>query len=378
MRRLLWLLFLVASIAYAFDVPGVYVEEPVDYYKPTFYSNEIAFVGFFAKGPYDRPVKVDSFEQFEDNFGVLESENESAYAVYSFFVNGGKNLYVVRAREALFDQEVTAVLDQISFLSLLAIPQMRADDSMALLEQVAGYCDKRDIFFIWDLPRKLDQVSSVVEYVESADQHNVATYFPYPLITDPLTKELIDIAPSGAMAALYQQVEFKRGIWKAPAGTSLVIKGVLALSLDLDAAARDKLNRVHVNSLRQISVGKIVPWGARTLSGNSEYTYIGVVRLTNMFKRDIRNNLWWVLFEQNDQLTWAKVRLVVEQLLTPIWRDGALMGAKPEEAFFVICDRRIMTNQDLTQGILRVQVGVAPVRPAEFMILNFSFRLQVL
>jgi len=176
-------------------------------------------------------------------------------------------------------------------------------------------------------------------------------------------------------------VDNQRGVWKAPANVSL--NGVIAPADSFTASETDALNvdatgGKSINAIRAF-VGKgTLVWGARTLAGNdNEWRYISVRRFFNMVEESIKKSTYWAVFEPNDANTWVKVRGMIENYLTQKWREGALAGAAPKDAFFVRCGLGVtMSAQDILEGRMNVEIGMAAVRPAEFIILKFSHKLQ--
>jgi len=203
----------------------------------------------------------------------------------------------------------------------------------------------------------------------------------YKDIYTKIDEVLAELPPSGAVAGIYAFVDSNRGVWKAPANVSL--NGVSGVTVDIDFDDQKDLN-VDVNAGKSINAirvftGKgILIWGARTLAGNdNEWRYISVRRFFNMVEESVKKSTYWAVFEPNDANTWVKVKAMIENYLTQKWRDGALAGAKPEEAFFVKVGLGLtMTAQDILEGRMNVEIGMAVVRPAEFIILKFSHKLQ--
>lgn len=203
----------------------------------------------------------------------------------------------------------------------------------------------------------------------------------YNLVKTELTKHYIVLPPSGAVAGVYAATDSSRGVWKAPANVSLL--GVIEPVVKLDNVRQDSLNvdvtsGKSINAIRAFAGKGTLVWGARTLAGNdNEWRYISVRRFYNMVEESVKKSTYWAVFEPNDANTWVKVRGMIESYLTQKWRDGALAGATPQEAFFVRCGLGItMSPQDILEGRMNVEIGMAVVRPAEFIILKFSHMLQ--
>lgn len=200
-------------------------------------------------------------------------------------------------------------------------------------------------------------------------------------ILTKVEEELSEIPPSGAIAGVYAYVDGNRGVWKAPANVSL--NGVKGLTETIDFDDQKDLNvdvnaGKSINAIRSFSGKGILVWGARTLAGNdNEWRYISVRRFFNMVEESVKKSTYWAVFESNDANTWIKVKGMIENYLTQKWRDGALAGAAPDDAFFVKVGLGLtMTAQDILEGRMNVEIGMAVVRPAEFIILKFSHKMQ--
>jgi len=220
-----------------------------------------------------------------------------------------------------------------------------------------------------------------VDKDQEAKEQALKTCIPY---YEEYEKRLANMAsivpPSGAIAGIYAQNDNFSGVWKAPANMSIAsIKGVTRL---INNQVQDGMN-VHstgksVNAIRAFSGKGILVWGARTLKGNdNEWRYVPVRRLFNYVEESIQESTEWAVFSPNTQNTWTKIKCQIENFLTNIWRAGGLAGATPEQAFYVNCGLNVtMDAQDILEGRLIVEVGMAAVRPAEFIILRFSHKLQ--
>ena len=203
----------------------------------------------------------------------------------------------------------------------------------------------------------------------------------YNAVKAALQDHYVVLPPSGAVAGVYAATDNARGVWKAPANMSLanviepVVKLTNALQDDLNV---DATSGKSINALRAFSGKGTLVWGARTLAGNdNEWRYIPVRRFFNMVEESVKKSTYWAVFEPNTANTWVKVRGMIENYLTQKWRDGALAGATTKEAFFVRCGLGVtMSAQDILEGRMIVEIGMAVVRPAEFIILRFSHKLQ--
>ncbi len=220
------------------------------------------------------------------------------------------------------------------------------------------------------------------EQLESQHEQIVVLGLPaLKNVLDTLNRDTSILPPSGAVAGIYADVDRKRGVWKAPANVSL--NSVVKLSRDIDSRDQASMNidttaGKSVNAIRVFSGRGHMVWGARTLAGNdNEWRYIPVRRFFNMVEESVKNATYWAVFEPNDANTWVKVKAMIENYLTQKWREGALAGATPDQAFFVKIGLGLtMTNIDILEGRMNVEIGMAAVRPAEFIILKFSHKMQ--
>ena len=200
-------------------------------------------------------------------------------------------------------------------------------------------------------------------------------------VKSALKDHFVKVPPSGAVTGVYAATDTNRGVWKAPANVSLA--DVLEPLVKLDNAHQDGLNvdattGKSINAIRAFAGKGTLVWGARTLAGNdNEWRYVSVRRFFNMVEESVKKSTYWAVFEPNDANTWVKVRGMIENYLTQKWREGALAGATTKDAFFVRCGLgTTMTAQDILEGTMNVEIGMAVVRPAEFIILKFSHKLQ--
>lgn len=203
----------------------------------------------------------------------------------------------------------------------------------------------------------------------------------FNFVRNELKNHYVVLPPSGAVTGIYASTDSNRGVWKAPANASL--SNVVEPVIKLDNAHQDVLNvdadtGKSINAIRAFAGKGTLVWGARTLAGNdNEWRYVPVRRFFNMVEESVKKSTYWAVFEPNDANTWVKVRGMIENYLTQKWREGALAGATPKDAFFVKCGLGVtMTAQDILEGRMNVEIGMAAVRPAEFIILKFSHKLQ--
>jgi hypothetical protein len=205
------------------------------------------------------------------------------------------------------------------------------------------------------------------------DSQFAAMYYPWIKVDNPAATngdtELL-VPPCGHMAGIWARTDDTRGVWKAPANE--VIRGALDVELGITKVEQGLLNPIGVNCIRPFGTRGIRVWGARTLSSDTDWTYINVRRLFNMIETTILNGTQWVVFEPNDMKLWQGVKRTLNAFLRGLWRDGALFGATADQAFFVKCDAETNPPDSIDQGKLVVEVGIAPVKPAEFVIFRIS------
>jgi phage tail sheath protein FI len=240
-----------------------------------------------------------------------------------------------------------------------------------------------------DLDAIFKGLSAFMEKVKtSATKYAVSNqnllYTTHPIIAAAVTalqRNLSILPPSSAVAGVYAKTDRDRGVWKAPANVSL--SSVVGPTVMIDNTTQDGLNvdteaGKSINAIRAFSGKGTLVWGARTLDGNSnEWRYISVRRFFNMVEESVKKSTYPFVFEPNDANTWVKVKGMIENYLTTLWRQGALAGAKPEHAFFVrVGLNQTMTALDILEGRMNVEIGMAAVRPAEFIILKFSHKMQ--
>ena len=202
------------------------------------------------------------------------------------------------------------------------------------------------------------------------DSSYAALYWPWIEIMDPVTNRTINIPPCGHMAGIWARNDNTRGVHKAPANE--VVLGALKVAYGTTKGEQDTLNPIGVNCIRAFPGRGIRVWGARTLSSNPSWRYINVRRLFNFVEKSIEGGTQWVVFEPNDRNLWARVRRDISSFLTLVWRDGALFGSSPAEAFYVKCDDELNPAASRDLGRLIVEIGMAPVKPAEFVIFRIS------
>ena len=219
-----------------------------------------------------------------------------------------------------------------------------------------------------------------IDVIKLTDKHKIDGVSIKRIIKNKLDKLRVILPPSGAIAGIYARTDQERGIWKAPANVS--IKGVIGPLLKITDDDQEKLNidenGKSINAIRSFTGKGTLVWGSRTLAGNdNEWRYIPVRRLFNLIEQSVKKATAFAVFEPNDEMTWLKVRVMIDNYLNELWTKGALAGSKAEDAYFVhVGLGKTMTAQDILEGRMISKIGIAAVRPAEFIILQFSHLLQ--
>lgn len=255
-----------------------------------------------------------------------------------------------------------------SNVSIMAIPGVTAPEVQAAL---IAFCEgKKSCFAILDVPMELKKTNDVANFRNMYDSTYAAMYHPWLEMYDAGAKRSAYFPPSGAMAGIYARTDIERGVHKAPANE--VVRGCTGLSCAYNEGEQDILNPIGVNLIRAFTGRGIRVWGARTISSNGLWKYLNVRRLFIYVEESIKANTNWVVFEPNSAALWSRVTRTIEAFLATCWRDGALAGSTPSEAFFVECGPTTMTQDDIDNGRLICQIGIAPVKPAEFVIFRIT------
>ena len=205
------------------------------------------------------------------------------------------------------------------------------------------------------------------------DSQFAALYYPWLKVTNPAATNgdtEILVPPSGHLAGVWARNDNERGVWKAPANE--IVRGALDVEINITKAEQGLLNPIGINCIRPFGTRGIRVWGARTLSSNTDWTYINVRRLFNMVETAIMNGTQYAVFEPNDIQLWEGLKRTVSSFLRGLWRDGALFGATAEQAFYVKCDAETNPPESIDQGRVVVEVGISPVKPAEFVIFRIA------
>jgi uncharacterized protein len=273
-------------------------------------------------------------------------------------------------------------LEAIDNVTMLCVPDLMAalqkgaisqEDVKAVQLAMIAHCElMADRVAILDTPPGLNaqQVKDWRMDVTGYDSKYATMYWPWVKVADPVAGKQVFIPPSGHMAGIWARNDSSRGVHKAPANE--VAMGVNGLGFQITQAEQGGLNKVGINCIRSFPGRGIRIWGARTLSSDPEWRYINVRRLFNYVAESIMEGTQWSVFEPNDEKLWIQLRIAVSNFLTRTWNEGALFGSTPSEAFFVKCDAETNPPEVIEAGQVICEIGIAPVKPAEFVIFRLS------
>ena len=261
-----------------------------------------------------------------------------------------------------------AAFKEINNVSIMAMPGVT---SPAVQLALVTHCTNTGASFaVLDVPQNLTKPQDVLAHREKIDSDYAAMYHPWIEIYDALNKKPAYIPPSGAVCGIYARSDIERGVHKAPANE--VVYNCIGLSCLYNKAEQDILNPAGVNLIRALPGQGIRVWGARTCSSNSLWKYVNVRRLFIYLEESIKSETNWAVFEPNDEMLWSRVSRTIRAFLRDMWRNGALVGSTEDQAFYVNIGRDTMSQNDILNGRLICEIGVAPSRPAEFVIFRIT------
>jgi len=261
---------------------------------------------------------------------------------------------------------------EVTNVSIMAIPGVTIP---AVELELVSHCSRlKSRFAVLDAPKNCVKPSDVLAFREKIDSDYAAMYHPWLEVFDPLDKKSLHIPPSGAICGIYARSDIQRGVHKAPANE--VVNNCLGLSSLYNKAEQDVLNPAGVNLIRALPGQGIRVWGGRTCSSNKLWKYVNVRRLFIYLEETIKSETNWAVFEPNDEMLWTRVGRTIKSFLREMYRGGALVGASEEQAFFVNIGRDTMSQDDILNGRLICVIGVAPSRPAEFVIFRITQTME--
>ncbi len=299
------------------------------------------------------------------------SGNDGSTLVESDFIGTG----LEESRSGLY------ALLKAGLFNMLCIPPYTPSGNVdeVVIARAAELCEARNAFLLVDPPTSWTTIEAAERGLSSlgTTSSHAAVFFPRIVEPDPLqNNSLAAFAPCGAIAGVIARTDSQRGVWKAPAGVTAQLEGVSSLEFAITNSDNIRLNTIGVNCLRNMpAVGNAV-WGSRTLQGGdslgSEWKYISVRRLAIFIEDSLKRGLQWAVFETNAEPLWTQIRLTATAFMSSLFRSGALQGVQEQQAFFVKCDRSTTTQTDIDQGFVNIVVGFAPIKPAEFIIIEFQ------
>jgi len=376
--------------------PGVIVEEmesgpiPIEG-VPTDVG---AFVGLTERGPVLEPKCLSSWNDYLKHFGSFISDSYTAEGVFGFFENGGRECYVVRVNAGASDLTAhgeVQVLDPARLKSgfvelekvddpvIVACPDASyladPNDQIDVNYSIISHCEFMKRFAIIDAPNDNDD-DAILDWRMKFDSTYAALYSPWLDVANQRPSgdsKQIQIPPSGHVMGIYARTDQRRGVHKVPANEE--IRGIVGLAKNHTDQSQARLNSNSMNLIRQIPGRGALIWGGRCLTQDAMWRYINIRRLAMYIHSSIDRGTQWVAYEPNDATTWSKVRVFVEDFLNKIWREGGLIGTTPKEAYSVrIGLGETMTQTDIDVGRLIIEVAIAPLKPAEFVVIRIGHK----
>jgi uncharacterized protein len=280
------------------------------------------------------------------------------------------------------DRTGVGALEAIDDITMLVLPDLMSvppgeklnlDLVKAVQTAMIAHCEiMGDRVAILDAPPNAtpQEIKEWRMNITGYDSSYATLYYPWIQVDDPILNRPVYVPPSGHVAGVWARNDNTRGVHKAPANE--VVLGATGLAYNMTKGEQDTLNPNGINAIRAFPGRGIRIWGARTLSSNPSWRYINVRRLFNFVEKSIENGTQWVVFEPNDMMLWARVRRDVGAFLSTVWSEGALFGNSPSQAFYVKCDEELNPPESRDLGRLIIEIGMSPVKPAEFVIFRIS------
>lgn len=382
-----------------YNAPDIYIEEVPSGARPiqAVGTSTAAFVGVApdTKATKLQMLACNNWTQFRNQFFPKDDKGNVvadapwthlAHAVFGFFREGGRRCYAVSIAKGKPVKDGLDALKQIDEIAIVAAPGYT---DTASYNDLLEHCeDMRDRVAILDGVERVDDITklTIVGRAGGAPGDGTpdgvrprqskggygAVYYPWLVVRDPINPAgTVNIPPSGHIAGIWARNDATRGVHKAPANES--VRSALNLTHILTRQDQEVLNPAGINVIRFFTREGVLVWGARTLDdGSSPWRYLNVRRLFNMIEESIATSTRGIVFEPNNRELWKNIRRDIGAFLTRLWQDGALMGRTPQEAFFVKCDEETNPPANIDAGIVTTLIGIAPVKPAEFIIFRIS------
>jgi len=342
----------------------------VDESSPDFYGKRLPFIDLdkgetnqgsdsSALGVLVRPAGVPAGTRPENAAQPLAGGEDDTETLGADDFTGDP---IVGSARSIEQGLAALLLDPFRDVALVYAPNVSTD----IAKKIISHCENQKFRFAVIDSDKNDTLNSLDPRSKLTDSQYAAFYYPWIVISDPQKGSRKLVPPGGHVLGVYARTDTERGVFKAPANE--ILRGALTLQVDINDNTQDQLNPRGVNVIRQFPGRGIRVWGARTISSNALWKYVPVRRLFIFLERSIYEGTQFVVFEPNDERLWARVVDTIRLFLRGQWRLGALFGKTEQEAFFITCDRTTMSQDDILNGRLICEIGIAPVRPAEFVI----------
>lgn len=369
--------------------PGVYVEEVASGLRPieAVPTSVTAFVGEAKYGTVGDAKLIHGWADYEAAFGPLESGDDAmGMAVANYYRNGGKDAYVCRLADnaTVVDYQgfFDLTLSRIHDISIIVLPGVAADgDGHPKIAEAVAHCEAtRNRMLIADPPAGTGLPGSTdVDALSLTVSSYAVCYYPWIEVAGPEQNGANILVPPSAFAAgIWARTDGRRAVWKAPAGMQAGLFGVSGLEYVVGDSEQDQFNTMGLNCIRHTPGAGEVIWGSRTLAtiAEPEWRYVPVRRTAIMIEQSINKGIQWAVFEPNDHRLWSALRANIESFMNGLFRAGAFQGEKASDAYFVRCSLGdTMTQGDINAGQVIVQVGFAPLKPAEFVILRIQLKV---
>lgn len=338
-----------------YNAPGVFVEE-VGFRSKSIEgvgTSTTAFIGPTLQGTGATPTLLTSWHEFERAHGGLDGSNPIAHAAWAFFNEGGRRLYV---------SSTLAAIEPLPDVSIVAAP---GDTTPEMGRALIAHVERPGAHGIAVLDAPLGAtMEKLREHRRQFDSSHAALYAPW--VVSMVGGREVVLPPSGFLCGIYARNDVERGTHRAPANE--VVRGALRFERNINKGEHEVLNAEDINCLRFFEGRGMRVWGARTIGSDPEWKYVNQRRYFNYLQASLERGTQWANFEAHTESLWTQIRSSITDFLYNEWRNGALVGSKPEQSFFVKCDRSTMTQDDIHNGRLVCQVGVAFIKPAEFVI----------
>ncbi|MBR6172934.1 MAG: phage tail sheath family protein [Eubacterium sp.] len=355
-----------------FDMGIRYADDAERYSDLTFNPASPMYIGAKLATSELVDVEVKPMEEAGDPVEAILGDDETSGA---FFLEGGADGTVSKVNAGTFIGEdngpgkrtgLQAFVENNN-VSMIAIPGITIPE---VIVSLVGHCEnQRNRFAVIDMPKDYYKPADLINYRSMIDSTYAAMYHPWIEVFDPSSNKADFVPPSGAVMGIYARTDQSRGVHKAPANETVFCSG---LKTNYTKEEQDLLNPEGINLIRALPGQGIRVWGARTASTNATFKYVNVRRLFIFVEESIKANTNWVVFEPNDSTLWQRVQLSVSGFLDGLWRNGMLAGDSPSAGYFVEIGPSTMSRDDIMNGRLICNVGIAPSRPAEFVIFRVT------